>query len=89
VFGALANSMLSARLRHPPAHLSGPVPRSVDGTSVVLGQHSGTAPDVVAFVRGALTVATHQVFWALFAATVVMGLGVLLMPRRTVELEFD
>jgi EmrB/QacA subfamily drug resistance transporter len=89
IFGAIANATLSARFAEPPANVAGHLPPSVDATSIVLGGHADPNSPVVAFVRGALDDATHNVFLAMIAVAVFSVLAVLLMPRRTTELTFD
>jgi EmrB/QacA subfamily drug resistance transporter len=90
VFGAIANSVLSDRFASRPTAIAGELPDSVDGTRLVLGGHTDGVPAaVVSFLRAALADATHQVFVALFVVAVAMGAFVLLLPRRTKELEFD
>jgi EmrB/QacA subfamily drug resistance transporter len=88
VLGAIANSTLSDRFRHPPAGIA--APRSVDATSLVLtgngdSPHSPTAE----FVRSALFDASHHVFASLVVVAVLMVGALLLMPRRTEPLVFE
>ncbi|GHF95724.1 MULTISPECIES: MDR family MFS transporter [Amycolatopsis] len=86
VFGAIANATLASRFASPPPGV-GPLPPSVDATSLVLGGgHADSAAAV--FVRGALADATHYVFLGLFAVAVLSVGALLLMPRKTEQLEF-
>lgn len=86
VFGAIANATLASRFASPPAGV-GPLPPSVDATSLVLGGgHADSAAAV--FVRGALADATHYVFLGLLAVAVLSVGALLLMPRKTEQLEF-
>jgi EmrB/QacA subfamily drug resistance transporter len=86
VFGAIANATLASRFANPPAEV-GPLPPSVDATSLVLGGHAPDSPAAV-FVRGALADATHYVFLGLSAVAVLSVGALLLMPRKTEQLEF-
>ncbi|MER6799069.1 MFS transporter, partial [Amycolatopsis mediterranei] len=65
----------------------GPLPPSVDATSLVLGGHAADSP-ATTFVRGALAEATHYVFLGLLAVAVLSVGALLLMPRKTEQLEF-
>ncbi|MFB9690774.1 MDR family MFS transporter [Amycolatopsis plumensis] len=86
VFGAIANATLASRFASPPPGV-GPLPPSVDATSLVLGGgHADSAAAV--FVRGALADATHYVFLGLLAVAVLSVGALLLMPRKTEQLEF-
>ncbi|MGW3994119.1 MDR family MFS transporter [Amycolatopsis sp. NPDC004772] len=86
VFGAIANATLASRFASPPPGV-GPLPPSVDATSLVLGGHEADSPAAV-FVRGALADATHYVFLGLLAVAVLSVGALLLMPRKTEQLEF-
>jgi MFS family permease len=86
VFGAIANATLASRFASPPAEVAGKLPPSVDATSLVLGGH--TDSPVATFVRGALADATHYVFLGLLAVAVLSVGALLLMPRKTEQLEF-
>ncbi|MGK3206048.1 MDR family MFS transporter [Amycolatopsis sp. MEPSY49] len=86
VFGAIANATLASRFANPPAEVAGKLPPSVDATSLVLGSHSDSP--VATFVRGALAEATHYVFVGLLVVAVVSVVALLLMPRKTEQLEF-
>lgn len=87
-FGALANGTLAQRLAHPPAALVGRVPPGTDTTSLVLGGRSRTvSPELAAFLRTALYAAGHRVFVALAVVSVAAVGGLLLMPRRTTQLD--
>jgi EmrB/QacA subfamily drug resistance transporter len=85
VFGAIANATLASRFASPPAGV-GPLPASVDATSLVLGGHADSPAAV--YVRGALADATHYVFLGLLAVAVLSVGALLLMPRKTEQLEF-
>ncbi|MEV4052410.1 MDR family MFS transporter [Amycolatopsis sp. NPDC049688] len=85
VFGAIANATLASRFAHPPEGV-GKLPASVDATSLVLGGHDDSPAAV--FVRGALADATHYVFLGLLAVAVLSVGALLLMPRKTEQLEF-
>lgn len=84
-FGAIANATLASRFASPPAGV-GPLPPSVDATSLVLGGHADSPAAV--YVRGALADATHYVFLGLLAVAVLSVGALLLMPRKTEQLEF-
>ena len=86
MFGAIANATLASRFANPPAEV-GPLPTSVDPTSLVLGGHTDDSPAAV-FVRGALADATHYVFLGLAGFAVLSVVALALMPRRTEQLEF-
>ncbi|WP_086845776.1 MDR family MFS transporter [Amycolatopsis kentuckyensis] len=85
VFGAIANATLASRFASPPPGV-GPLPPSVDATSLVLGGHADSPAAV--YVRGALAEATHYVFLGLLAVAVLSVGALLLMPRKTEQLEF-
>ncbi|SEO99979.1 MDR family MFS transporter [Amycolatopsis saalfeldensis] len=87
LFGAIANATLAGRFAHPPAELAGKLPDSVDATSLVLGGHADHSA-AAGFVRGALADATHNVFLALVGVAVLSVVALVLMPRKTVQLEF-
>jgi EmrB/QacA subfamily drug resistance transporter len=87
VFGAIANATLASRFANPPADVKGHLPPSVDATSLVLGDHTEDSP-VTRFVRGALADATHYVFIGLLAVALLSVVALLLMPRKTEQLEF-
>jgi hypothetical protein len=90
VFGAIANATLADRLSHPPAALAGRLPRSVDATSAVLGVRGPAEHSAVSdFIRVALYDASHNVFISLVVVAVLLGVAILVMPRRTVPLDFD
>jgi EmrB/QacA subfamily drug resistance transporter len=87
VFGAIANATLANRFANPPAEVAGHLPPSVDATSLVLGGHTDDSP-VARFVRGALADATHDVFLGLLAVAALSVVALLLMPRKTEQLQF-
>ncbi|HEY3707898.1 MAG TPA: MDR family MFS transporter [Amycolatopsis sp.] len=87
LFGAIANATLAGRFANPPAELAGKLPDSVDATSLVLGGHAEHSA-AAGFVRGALADATHNVFLALVGVAVLSVVALVLMPRKTVQLEF-
>jgi EmrB/QacA subfamily drug resistance transporter len=87
VFGAIANATLASRFASPPAEVAGHLPPSVDATSLVLSGHTDDSP-VATYVRGALADATHYVFVGLAAVAVLSVVALLLMPRKTEQLEF-
>jgi EmrB/QacA subfamily drug resistance transporter len=89
VFGAIANSTLANAFDHPPAGLSGRLPRTADDASLVLDKHADASSSVGQFVRSALDNATHHVFVALLVAAVLALGAIALMPRRAEALEFD
>jgi hypothetical protein len=89
VFGAIANASLAARFDHPPAGMSGRLPKTADDAALVLDPHSGVSGPVRDFVRAALTTATHHVFLGVAVLAVSMLVAVLLMPRRATPLEAD
>ncbi|HKN53433.1 MAG TPA: MDR family MFS transporter [Amycolatopsis sp.] len=86
VFGAIANATLANRFAQPPAEVAGHLPKSVDATSLVLG--GNTDPATAGYIRGALSDATHYVFLGLAAVAILSVGALLLMPRRTAQLEF-
>ena len=85
IFGAIANTVLTREFRSPPAALRGRLPRNADATSLVLGKHTEPS-DVARYVRHTLFDATHGVFLALIVASLLVGLAVAFMPRRTQEI---
>ncbi|MFI5585770.1 MDR family MFS transporter [Amycolatopsis sp. NPDC051758] len=87
VFGAIANATLASRFASPPPEVAGHLPPSVDATSLVLGGHTDNSP-VATFVRGALADATHYVFVGLASVAALSVVALLLMPRKTEQLEF-
>ena len=89
IFGAIANASLAARFAHPPAGTSGRLPKTADDAALVLDPHSGVTGSVRAFVRAALSTATHDVFIGVAVLAACMLLAVLLMPRTTTPLESD
>jgi EmrB/QacA subfamily drug resistance transporter len=86
VFGAIANATLASRFASPPPEVAGKLPPSVDATSLVLGSHEDTP--VTRFVRGALADATHYVFVGLLVVAAFSVVALLLIPRKTEQLEF-
>jgi MFS family permease len=80
-FGALVTATTTARFRSAPAGLRDQLPRSADATGLAL--RPDAAADVVAYVRQALATASHAVFVALAAVSVVTVASLLLMPRRS------
>ncbi|MFJ1758724.1 MDR family MFS transporter [Amycolatopsis sp. NPDC088138] len=87
VFGAIANATLASRFASPPPEVAGKLPPSVDATSLVLNGHTDDSP-VARFVRGALADATHHVFIGLLVVAAFSVVALLLMPRKTEQLEF-
>jgi len=87
VFGAIANTTLTDRFAHPPAGLSGHLPRSADATALVLNHRGSETAAVGQYVRASLYQATHYVFAALLVASALCLLAVLAMPRKTVALD--
>ncbi len=85
-FGAVANSVLAARFAAPPAQVAGRLPEDVDAASRAL---SGGDGPVVAYVRSAVSDASHAVFLGLVVLAVLLAASVLLMPRRTTPLPGD
>ncbi|MCW2611162.1 MAG: transporter, partial [Cryptosporangiaceae bacterium] len=88
IFGAIANATLADRFAHPPAAIADDLPGGVDATSLVLGGQGGDGP-VTTFVRGALSDASHHVFLGLVVVAVLGLAALLMMPRRTTQLELD
>jgi EmrB/QacA subfamily drug resistance transporter len=80
-FGALVTVTTVARFGAAPASLRGRLPQSADASRLAL--RPDAAPDVVAYVRQALAGASHAVFVALAAVSVVTVVSLLLMPRRS------
>jgi EmrB/QacA subfamily drug resistance transporter len=89
VFGAIANATLANAFDHPPAGLSGRLPRTADDASLVLDKHADAGPAVSQFVRSALDDATHHVFLALVVVAVLTVGALALMPRRAEPLDFE
>ena len=87
IFGSIANTTLADRFMHPPAELASRLPHSVNTASIAFAD-SGKDPQVHAYVRHSLYLATHRVFWALVIAA-IFGLAMqLLLPRRVRPLAF-
>jgi EmrB/QacA subfamily drug resistance transporter len=87
VFGAIANTHLTHRFRHPPAGMAGKLPHNADATSLVFGGGArASSASVARYIRDSLFGATHLVFLAVIAAALLAVLTVVLMPRRTREL---
>jgi EmrB/QacA subfamily drug resistance transporter len=87
VFGAIANATLAARFAHPPAALSGRLPRDVDASTLVLtGSGGGAGPAVTEYVRRSLYLASHHVFVGLVVLALVMVGALLVMPRRVEQI---
>jgi hypothetical protein len=86
VCGAIANTALTDRFRHPPAGLAGKLPHDADATSLVLGHHRKEAPGVAGYIRASLYTATHHVFITAVVIAALCVLAIAAMPRRTVEL---
>jgi len=82
VFGAVANATIAARLADPPAALAGRLPDSVDASGQVLASGAGADPDVLAYLRSALALATHHVFVGMALVAVLMLVAVAFLPRR-------
>jgi EmrB/QacA subfamily drug resistance transporter len=89
VFGAIANATLANAFDHPPAGLSGRLPRTADDASLVLDKHADAGLAVSQFVRSALDDATHHVFLALVVVAVLTVGALALMPRRAEPLDFE
>ncbi|HLN76800.1 MAG TPA: MDR family MFS transporter [Nocardioidaceae bacterium] len=89
VFGAIANASLGRQFANPPSGIDGHLPTTADDAALVLDPNSGAAPAVREFVRSALAAATHHVFVGVAVLAVVMVAAVLLMPRRSEQLQFD
>ncbi|WP_101441200.1 MDR family MFS transporter [Amycolatopsis echigonensis] len=87
IFGAIANATLAGRFANPPAEVAGHLPASVDATSRILGGAHDNSP-ATAYVRESLAGATHNVFLAIVAVSLVSVVGLLLMPRKTEQLTF-
>ncbi len=85
VFGAIANATLASRFAHPPVGLEGSLPDGVDDTTRALAA-GGPGAD---FARDSLYAASHHVFIAVAVTTVLIGVAISCMPRRTQELTFD
>ena len=85
VFGAIANATLASRFAHPPAGLDGPLPTGVDDTTRAL---AGGGPGAD-FARASLYAASHYVFIAISVTTLLIGVAICCLPRRTQELTFD
>jgi hypothetical protein len=81
VFGALVTAMTTARFRTAPAGLRDRLPQSADAAGLALRPNA--AADVVAYVRQSLAGASHAVFVALAAVSVLTVASLLLMPRRS------
>jgi EmrB/QacA subfamily drug resistance transporter len=86
VFGAIANSELSDRFRHPPATLRSKLPHNADATSLVFGGHASGPSAVANYIRDSLFAATHHVFLAVNVAAVLGLFAVAVMPRRARDL---
>lgn len=89
VFGAIANTRLALRFDHPPTGVSGSIPSNADAASAAVRPGSTASEGAKAFVRSALTDATHHVFLGAFLAAAVMAALILLIPRHTRELIAD
>ncbi|MFC6080336.1 MDR family MFS transporter [Sphaerisporangium aureirubrum] len=88
--GAISNATLSDRFAHPPAALTGKLPTTLDATSLVLGAQGPAAHTATAaYIRRALSDATHHVFLSLLVVAALAVVALLLMPRRAQELTFD
>ncbi|MEI7779849.1 MAG: MFS transporter [Actinomycetes bacterium] len=88
VFGAIANTTIAHRFAHPPAGLTGALPKNIDDASQVLGNsHSSSA--VTAFVRDAVYQATHHVLIAVAFVAILTLVSVAWMPKRIDQLVFD
>jgi MFS family permease len=82
IFGAIANATLADRFAAAPN-----APATVDATAAVLGG-DGAGP-ANSFLTGALYDAAHNVFVALVVVAALAVVAILLMPRRTTQLELD
>jgi EmrB/QacA subfamily drug resistance transporter len=80
VFGAIVTAVTTDRLAQAPRQVRGRLPGGADAARLALRPDS--APDVVGYVRAALTAATHEVFVVLAAVAAVTVAALLLMPRH-------
>src|SRR5579875_1440229 len=97
IFGAIFNTTLGERLRSAPAALRGSLPRSVSGIDSAIasstsssspagpsqaGSH-GPGPAAQAYLRDAITAATHHVYLGLtVAALAAIAVLIGVIPRR-------
>jgi EmrB/QacA subfamily drug resistance transporter len=82
VLGSIANRSLLDALHDAPVRIDSQVPHSLNGVTDVLGGNVLRDPAATTYVRHALLVASHRVFWALVVIAVVMLLAQLVMPRE-------
>jgi EmrB/QacA subfamily drug resistance transporter len=83
--GALANAVLIHRFANAPAAVAGRLPKDADAASSSFQGVTGAVGD---YVRAALFDASHYVFVALLVFAVLMVGALLLIPRKTEQLEF-
>src|SRR3954452_18872759 len=81
--GAVVTAVTADRLARAPASLRGRLPAGADAGRLTL--RPDAQPDVVAYVRNALAVATHDLFVVLAVVALATVAAVLLMPRRAGE----
>jgi hypothetical protein len=83
VFGSIANTTLATQFRNAPPGIASHL------HSATLAFSGKTAdPKVAAYIRHALYLATHRIFWALVVAAVFGLVTQLILPRRTQMLRF-
>lgn len=88
IFGSVVNTALAGWLSQAPPAIAKQLPPSLNVTSQALGGSSGLSPDVAAYIRQGLYVATHQVFLALTIVAVATVLATLFTPRHFTTLRF-
>jgi EmrB/QacA subfamily drug resistance transporter len=80
LFGAIFNAGLAGRLAAAPAELQAALPRSVDGVIGALAAHAGSA--AASYLRGAIALATRNLYVGMALLALVMLLAVFIVPRR-------
>src|SRR3954452_21509600 len=81
--GAVVTAVPAPRPARPPASRRAGLPAGADAARLTL--RLDAQPDVVAYVRNALAVATHDLFVVLAVVALATVAALLLLPRRMVE----
>jgi EmrB/QacA subfamily drug resistance transporter len=89
LFGSVVNTALAGWFLQAPPSIAKHLPSSINVTSQALSGSSSLSPEVAAYIRQGLYVATHQVFWALTIVAVATILVTLLTPRHFATLRFN
>jgi MFS family permease len=88
IFGSIANTVLANWLAHAPSSLARQLPKSIDITNQASGSSQHLSPEVAAFLKEGLYLASHSVFLALGVFAVVGIVALLFTPNHFKPLHF-